>query len=486
MTAQGTERVLGARYRLVERMAAGGMGEVWRGEDTVLRRTCAVKILRREYADDPTFLARFRNEARHTAGLTHAGIAAVYDFGEGDEDCGGSPYLVMEHVPGEPLSALVSREGTLSPERTLDVIGQAALGLQAAHDAGVVHRDVKPGNIMVTPDGVVKLTDFGIARATNAVPLTRTGAIMGTAYYISPEQASGRPVTPASDIYSLGIVAYECLTGRRPFDGDTPVSVALAQVSEEPPALPRDLPEPVRELVMRMLTKDPEARPSGAGEFGREALALRAAVAGVAPARPTLAVTAAYGADDGPDGSPPGAGATTVASARVGTDTDPGFTLPDPSGLPRWLPYAASLLIAALVLLVVARACTGDPTPSGQARAGAASGAGDAGSGDAAAVGTIEVVASDYTGRPGAQVRSDLTDLGLRVRVASSAGGGDVGTVKAVTPQGALAAGSRVTIQVVAEPAPATPAARGQGTDKGHDKAKKKDHGKGGKKERRQ
>src|SRR4029078_10617276 len=148
------------------------MGEVWQAEDTVLGRTVAVKLLRREYADDATFLTRFRNEARHTAGLSHPGIALVYDFGEGKEEEGGSPYLVMEHVPGEPLSTIVSREGTLTPERTMDVVGQAALGLQAAHDAGVIHRDVKPGNILVTPDGAVKVTDFGIARATNAVPLT--------------------------------------------------------------------------------------------------------------------------------------------------------------------------------------------------------------------------------------------------------------------------------------------------------------------------
>ena len=130
----------------------------------------------------------------------------------------------MELVPGEPLSALWPGTGQLTPERTLDIVGQAADGLQAAHDAGVIHRDIKPGNILVTPDGVVKITDFGIARAANAVPLTQTGAIMGTAYYISPEQASGQSVTPASDIYSLGVVAYECLAGRRPFDGDTPVS----------------------------------------------------------------------------------------------------------------------------------------------------------------------------------------------------------------------------------------------------------------------
>ncbi|MEO7979440.1 MAG: serine/threonine-protein kinase [Sporichthyaceae bacterium] len=474
MTTHGTERVLGHRYRLTERIAAGGMGEVWQAEDTVLGRTVAVKLLRREYADDATFLARFRNEARHTAGLSHPGIAAVYDFGEGGADVDESPYLVMEHVPGEPLSTLVSREGTLSPERTLDIVGQAALGLQAAHDAGVIHRDVKPGNILVTPDGVVKVTDFGIARAANAVPLTQTGAIMGTAYYISPEQASGRPVTPASDVYSLGVVAYECLTGRRPFDGDTPVSVALAQVSQEPPALPGDLPEPVRGLVMRMLAKDPVARPASAGELGQQALAMRAAAATGRPAPgPTRTLLPVGGADEpaeGPTTDPPHDGGTTVVARRLDTDTDPGFRLPDPSSLPRWLPYAVGLVVAALVLLLVARACSADPTGTSTRQPGTSSSAGGS-----TVPSTVDVVAKDFLGRQESDVQADLSGLGLTVVVASSAGGGVVGTVKDVSPTGTLDAGGRVTIAVVAAPA-AQPKAPGKSDKpgKGNGKGKKK------------
>jgi len=480
VTTPGIDRVLGGRYRLTERIAGGGMGEVWQAEDTVLGRTVAVKLLRREYADDATFLARFRNEARHTAGLSHPGIALVYDFGEGTEEEGGSPYLVMEHVPGEPLSTIVSREGPLPPERTLDIIGQAALGLQAAHDAGVIHRDVKPGNILVTPDGVVKVTDFGIARATNAVPLTQTGAIMGTAYYISPEQASGRSVTPASDVYSLGIVAYECLTGRRPFDGDTPVSVALAQVSQEPPALPADLPDPVRELVMRMLAKDPAARPASAGELGAEALALRPVVAAaptrpVAPPAPTRTmplVGAAYddtsgpaGPDEGPSTDPPyDSEETTVVAPRSSTDTNPGFRLPDPSSLPHWVPYAIALVAGALVLLLVVRACSGDSTGDGSTRTPSGSSSAD----DSTAPATVDVVASDYLTRPEADVRADLEGLGLTVAVTSTEGGGPVGTVKDVSPTGTLDAGSRVTIEVVAEPAakPGKPDNPGKGKKK--------------------
>jgi eukaryotic-like serine/threonine-protein kinase len=452
MTGQ-TDLMLGNRYRLTERIAGGGMGEVWRAEDTVLGRPVAVKILRREYADDATFLARFKAEARHSAGLSHQGIAAVYDFGEGDPSAGadtGSPYLVMELVPGEPLSTLVSRDGRLSPDRTLDVVGQAAFGLQAAHDAGVVHRDIKPGNILVTPDGTVKITDFGISRAANSAPLTRTGSIMGTAYYISPEQASGRSVTPASDVYSLGIVAYECLTGRRPFDGDTPVSVALAQVNQEPPALPDDLPAPVRDLVMQMLAKDPAGRPASAGDLGRAAMALRPAAATAA----TAATPAAQAPEptrtlpvldaDGPGAHPAYADETTVVAPRLGTDTDPGFRLPDASRVPRGLPYAIALAVAAVVLLVALKACGSDPT-----RTTGAPGAETTGTGPTA-VTSVDVVARDYLGRPVAEVRDELVGLGLRVDARRSAGGGVVGTVKDVTPTGTVEAGTTITLDVVA------------------------------------
>jgi eukaryotic-like serine/threonine-protein kinase len=467
--------VLGGRYRLDSRIAGGGMGEVWRATDEVLGREVAVKILRREYADDPTFLARFKAEARHTAALSHPNIAALYDFAEGaragDGD-GGPPYLVMEHVPGEPLSAVVSREGALLPHRTLEIVGQAALGLSAAHSAGVVHRDVKPGNILVTPDGTVKVTDFGIARATNSVPLTQTGAIMGTAFYISPEQASGRPVTPASDIYSLGIVAYECLAGRRPFDGDTPVSVALAQVSQEPPALPAGLPERVCDLVMRMLAKDPKGRPADAGELGREALDLSTAVTeaetteAAAPVAPTRVLPQAVPAEDytGPGTDPAGAAETTVVTPVRPDDTDPGFRLPDPSRIPRWLPSLVGLLLVALLLLLVVRACSSPGTE-------APPGVGRSTSGEPTAASTVDVVAGDYLGRPAAQVRDELVNLGLVVRVSRSSGGGEVGTVKGVTPTGTLAAGSTVTIEVVAAPPQKEPVKEpGKGKGKGHKK----------------
>ena len=360
----------------------------------------------------------------------------------------------MEYVPGEPLSALVSREGGLGPGRTLDIIGHAALGLQAAHDAGVIHRDVKPGNILVTPDGVVKITDFGIARATNSVPLTQTGAIMGTAYYISPEQASGQSVSPSSDIYSLGIVAYECLTGRRPFDGDTPVGVALAQVSQEPPALPDDLPAPVRELVMQMLAKDPPARPSSAGALGREALALRSSVTETVAAAPALDRTRTMSAVDaaavaaGPATPDPRSDQTTVVVGRLSTDTDPGFRLPDVSQAPRWLPYALALAVAAVLLLLLMKSCGGDDT------AGTTAGTDQGASSSPSAAAQVDVAKADYLGRPEAEVRADLVALGLQVTVVPSEGGGVVGTVKDVTPTGTVDEGTAIELQVVAAPKP--------------------------------
>lgn len=266
-----TETMLGGRYRLTDRIARGGMGEVWRAADALLGRVVAVKLLREDLAVDPGFLGRFRAEARNTAALSHPGIAAVHDYGEQN----GYAYLVMELIPGEPLSWILSREGALDPDRGLRYVGQAALALQAAHDAGVVHRDIKPPNIIITQGDQVKITDFGIARAVGDQSLTGTGTVMGTAEYLSPEQASGGDASPASDLYALGIVLYESLAGRRPFQGSNPVTIAMAQVSETPPALPASVPAHVSELVFRLLAKDPRQRPSSAGMLAREIAHLR-------------------------------------------------------------------------------------------------------------------------------------------------------------------------------------------------------------------
>ena len=263
--------ILGGRYALTERIAIGGMGEVWKAKDQVLGRIVAVKILKDEYNGDPTFLQRFRAEARHTALLNHPGVANVFDYGE-DE---GSAFLVMELVPGEPLSNIIDRQKSLDADTVLNYIGQTARALAAAHAQGLVHRDVKPGNLIITPDNRVKVTDFGIARLADQVPLTATGQVMGTAQYLAPEQATGQTATGSSDIYSLGIIGYELLAGRRPFTGESQIAIALAQVNDNPPPLPDSVPEPVRALIMSMLAKDPEDRPENAGKLANAVDALR-------------------------------------------------------------------------------------------------------------------------------------------------------------------------------------------------------------------
>jgi serine/threonine-protein kinase len=275
------ELVLSNRYRLVRQLATGGMGEVWEATDELLIRPVAVKLLRREYISDEAARTRFRGEARFAAALQHGGIAQVYDYGEQDD----LAYLVMELVPGEPLSKILMRSRMLSTEATLDLVSQAARALQVAHDAGIIHRDIKPGNLMVTGDGTVKITDFGIARNGQVSELTQVGMVMGTAHYVSPEQASGKDITPATDLYSLGVVAYECLAGRPPFDAESTVAIALKHVREPPPDLPSDVPAPVRELVRQLLSKNPARRPARAQEVAdraymiRESLTLGTAIA---------------------------------------------------------------------------------------------------------------------------------------------------------------------------------------------------------------
>ena len=247
---------LAGRYRMDEHIAAGGMGEVWKGTDEVLGRTVAIKILLPSLVAEPGFAQRFRDEARTMATINHPGVVNVYDYGSDQ----GVTYLVMEYVEGDALSKTLSRVGRLTPGRTMSLLAQAADALQAAHDKGIVHRDVKPANLLVRPNGTLVLTDFGIARGAAASNLTAVGSVLGTASYISPEQASGGKATPASDVYALGVVAYQCLAGRRPFEGGSPIEIALQHVDGVPPPLPPDIPPAVRALVERCLAKQPATR----------------------------------------------------------------------------------------------------------------------------------------------------------------------------------------------------------------------------------
>jgi eukaryotic-like serine/threonine-protein kinase len=276
--------VLGQRYTLTGRIAVGGMGEVWAATDTVLDRTVAVKLLNPGLSQESDFVERFRAEARHTAALQHPNIATVFDYGEDD----GTAYLVMELVPGQPLIQIIAERAPLSAQETAAILIQAATALAAAHEGGVVHRDVKPANILITPDGTVKLTDFGISRTVDSVPLTQTGQVLGTAQYLSPEQALGQSATAASDIYALGVVGHEMLTGERPFDTGSVVSTALAHVNNPPPLLPDTVPVGLRDVINAAMAKDPSDRPASAADMAHALGMPGAAFAPNAPVVPVL------------------------------------------------------------------------------------------------------------------------------------------------------------------------------------------------------
>jgi tRNA A-37 threonylcarbamoyl transferase component Bud32 len=267
VSAIGTDVLLRERYRLRRRIAVGGMGVVWEAEDQVLDRRVAVKVVAEALAADEQFVERFRREARAAAGLSHPNVAEVFDYGED----GDAQFMVMEFLEGETLAQRLDRTGPLPPEEAAEIAAQVAEALQAAHDAGVVHRDVKPANIMLTDSGV-KVMDFGIAAATWAAPLTATGTTIGTATYLSPEQAAGDRATASSDLYSLGVVLFEVLAGRPPFVAESPFAVARAHTTDPAPPLEEIVPGVPQHLSRSCrwaLEKDPAARPGSAALFAQ-------------------------------------------------------------------------------------------------------------------------------------------------------------------------------------------------------------------------
>jgi serine/threonine-protein kinase len=266
------------------------MGEVWRATDEALGRTVAVKVLRPTLLRDPGFDARFRAEARTMAALTHPNVANIYDYGRSPLAGGDSAvYLVMAYVDGQPLSERITEAGRLSVAETMSIVTQAAEALDAAHHSGIIHRDVKPANLLVGAAGSVTLVDFGVARSAAATGITTANGVLGTALYMAPEQATGRPVSPATDIYALGAVAYHCLAGQPPFVGEAALEIALRHVTDEPPPLPDDVPAAARMLVERALAKDPADRYPTAAVFSAAAAA--AAMGRLAaPSSPTVAV----------------------------------------------------------------------------------------------------------------------------------------------------------------------------------------------------
>ncbi|MFW0110096.1 protein kinase domain-containing protein [Rothia sp. P13129] len=464
-----TETSLGGRYNLTERIAIGGMGEVWKARDKVLGRIVAVKILKEEYTGDPGFLERFRAEARHTALLNHPGVANVFDYGEED----GSAFLVMELVPGDPLSNIIEKERTLDSDRILSIIAQTARALAVAHDQGLVHRDVKPGNLIIAPGDRVKVTDFGIARLADQVPLTATGQVMGTAQYLAPEQATGQQATPSSDMYSLGIIGYECLAGKRPFTGESQIAIALAQVNDPPPPLPQSVPAPAAALIMCLLSKDPAQRPKNATALASAIDAIRrkdikAAIKSV----PTLAEFL----------SPDGTSVTEVMTAPTAvTPQRPRFgsghrhvpqstTAPIPAvaeSTYRSYPARAerkspwvwvSLILAAVVVALVvwfvilegsqrtpaSSEDTPVPTVSGTVSTVEASPEMKAPVDDSPV--TIEVVSSAFEGQKLEDVVNELVAQGLSTKTTGRTSDQPADTVLSVSPEGALSPGATVTV----------------------------------------
>ncbi|PRY56693.1 serine/threonine-protein kinase [Glycomyces artemisiae] len=261
--------LIAGRYRLEQRLAAGGMGEVWRGTDTRLNRVVAVKLLHSGLSGNDRFRARFHQEAQAVAQLQSSGIVALYDYGEEHAPEGLVSYLIMELVRGKALDNVLRERRRLSPNETLKIMASAAEALDVAHQAHIIHRDIKPGNLLVDTDGSVKIVDFGIAAAKGGAGLTETGTVMGTLAYASPEQLQGAQLTGATDLYSLGIVGYEALAGRPPFAGNEPTAAIAGHLTGTPAPLPPDVPPPVANIIMRCLAKDPRQRFASAAELAR-------------------------------------------------------------------------------------------------------------------------------------------------------------------------------------------------------------------------
>ena len=264
--------LLDSRYELIERIGAGGMGTVYRARDTRLDRIVAVKLLHHGRPVDDVTRARLQAEARFAGGLQHPGIVQVYDYGEAPDEAGPTPYVVMQYVEGTPVSDALRQQGSLDPATVATLLDDVAQALVVAHGAGVVHRDLKPSNILVTATGRAVLVDFGVARSDTAEPLTETGHIVGSADYLSPEQVRGQRATPASDIYALGIVAHQCLSGTSPFRRETQAATLLARLHDDVPALGPEVPAPLRALVDRMLSPEPDDRPTAAEVAQRVAM----------------------------------------------------------------------------------------------------------------------------------------------------------------------------------------------------------------------
>ena len=327
------------RYDVVRPLGSGGMGEVYLARDRVLGRDVALKVLRKQYAGDDEFAERFKREAMSAASLSHPNIIQVYDRGETEE---GASYIAMEYVPGGTLKERISREGPLEAADAAGLGAQVAEALGAAHDRGMVHRDIKPQNVLLAARGGAKVADFGIARAGSSATISRTGSVMGTAGYMSPEQALGKPATPKSDLYSLGVVLYEALTGELPYTADNPIAVSMKHVNEplRPPIeLNPRIPKGMNALVTKLLAKDPEDRYADAEELADDLWRVNR---GLEP------VAAGVGRKQGP-----GTQRTALASTNVTNKMQRPWPGPVPYRRKRRLPWLLIALAAILFTLGV-------------------------------------------------------------------------------------------------------------------------------------
>ncbi|MDT4988369.1 MAG: eukaryotic-like serine/threonine-protein kinase [Micromonosporaceae bacterium] len=488
---------LGGRYRLDDRIAGGGMGDVWRGTDEVLGRTVAVKILLPALLEEPGFAERFRGEARTMATINHPGVVDIYDYGsEGD-----TAFLVMEYVEGDALSRTLSRVGRLTPARTMALVAQAADALQAAHEKGIVHRDVKPGNLLVRPNGTLVLTDFGIARSAMVGQLTMVGSVLGTAAYISPEQAEGATASPLSDVYALGVVTYQCLAGHRPFDGDSSVGIAMRHVRDAPPPLPNDIPPVVRQVVERAMAKNPSDRYPSAVAMAHAARRAAASVTGAglagvpaAPVSPTgtqVLPNAAY-PSNGPVSPAPRTGQYARGAAMVPAaplddyDDYDDYDYAEPTGAARRAGGGAGTgggraggaggknvaAWAILAVFIVVLFCLGGgylllhANRAGDNQTGAAPPTSSAGptrgsprpsakpsrpratASEPAAVARHNLVCEDAVNQDAVAVRKNLEDNNYPVKIITDQPGGRRGRVAVMSPCGSQAEGTEVTLRV--------------------------------------
>jgi eukaryotic-like serine/threonine-protein kinase len=434
---------LGSRYALQRKVGTGGYSEVWEAHDAVLDRPVAIKLLHREYAESAEALQRFRTEAQLAGRLSDANVARVYDFCDTSWD--GPPYLVMEFIDG-PTLAGVLRGGPLGPARTMDIVAQAAAGLHAAHSAGLVHRDIKPSNIMIAPGDVVKITDFGLSHSLASAPITRTGMVAGTPSFMAPERSAGMRATPASDLYSLGVVGYECLAGAPPFSG-TPLEVALAHRFGVFPPLPDSTPVPVTELIAALTARDPADRPEDAGLVARRAAHLRDAAAGMAPEHgpPT---PPGYGAPLDYYPAPPAPEAVlptqhTQIVADPPDEAGPDMPPPRRPGIPAigWLIAAAAAVVAVIAIAAVALAPHG--TPPATASHGP----------QTQAIHSADVRRAVLLGEPVTQAAQQLRSEGFRVDVLwIPAPAQTPATVLRVGPAGLRPTGSLITLVAAFRP----------------------------------